>query len=217
VNCVICGIRKPRRHCPGVHGDICTVCCGREREESIDCPLDCVYLHDAHLHERPPEPDPDALPNQDIEATEEFLQANELMLALLGTALYQGALEAPGCTDYDVREGIEALIRTYRTLKAGLYYESVPVNTFAAVVVSSVQNKLDDFRKREMEATGSTSIRDTVVLGVLAFLQRLEYHRNNGRKRSRAFIDFLSEMYEAVGETEYGEDALEPDEPRVIL
>jgi hypothetical protein len=216
VNCVICGIRKPRRHCPGVHGDICTVCCGTEREQSVDCPLDCTYLQEAHLHEKLPELERETLPNADIEISEEFLKANEVLLALLATAVYEGALASPGCTDYDVREGLEALVRTYRTLNAGLYYDSVPVNPFAAAVVSSVQSRLDDIKKRETEATGRSSIRDTAVLGVLAFLQRLEYGNNNGRKRSRAFIDFLGRFYNPT-EFAADEDSLEPDEPRIIL
>ena len=231
MNCAICGIRKPRRHCPGVHGDICTVCCGTEREQSVDCPLDCVYLREAHAHEKPPDFDPDSVPNADIEVTEEFLRANEVLLAFIGTAVYEGALDLGAqattrmavvggsnisCTDYDVREGLEALVKTYRTLSAGLYYESLPVNTFAAAIVDSVQARLADLKKRETEATGSTSIRDATVLSILAFLQRLEYGHNNGRRRSRAFIDFLAGFYMPIDGGDH-EDSAEPDEPRVIL
>ncbi len=231
MNCAICGIRKPRRHCPGLHADICTVCCGTEREQSVDCPLDCVYLQEAHAHEKPPDFDPDAVPNADIEVTEDFLRAHEVLLAFLGTAVYEGALEGSAqtatrvavvggsnisCTDYDVREGLEALVKTYRTLNAGLYYESRPVNSFAAAILDSVQIRLADLKKREIEATGSTSIRDATVLSILAFLQRLEYGHNNGRKRSRAFIDFLGSFYVPIDGPE-DEDSAEPDEPRVIL
>ena len=78
-----------------------------------------------------------------------------------------------------------------------------------------------------MEAAGSSSIRDATVLGVLAFLQRLEYSRNNGRKRSRAFIDFLRGFYMPAVEAE-PESAillpgnlepgdLESETPRIIL
>jgi hypothetical protein len=216
VNCVICGIRKPRRHCPGVRGDICTLCCGTGREESIDCPLDCTYLHDAHLHEKPPEFDSAKFPNQDIQITEEFLRTNEILMAFIATAVYEGALEVPGCTDYDVREALESLVKTYRTLNAGLYYDSLPVNPFAAAMVNSVQTKLAEIKKRETEAAGSSSIRDATVLGVLAFLQRLEYGNNNGRRRSRAFIDFIGRFYIPI-EGAADDDSPEPDEPRVIL
>lgn len=216
MNCVICEIRKPRRQCPGVHGDICTVCCGTEREQSVDCPLDCTYLRDAHEHERPPHFDAASLPNRDIDITEDFLETNQVLLAFLSISIFEGALESPGATDWDVREALEALIKTYRTLNAGLYYETIPANLFAAGIAASVQAKLADIKKREAEATGATTIRDAAVLGVLAFLQRLEYSHNNGRKRSRAFLDFLRGFYipsQEAAETE----VLEPDEPRIIL
>lgn len=157
------------------------------------------------------------LPNADIEITEDFLRANEILMAFLATAVYEGALNSRGATDWDVREGLEALVKTYRTLNAGIYYEDVPVNPFAAAIVTSVRTRLEDIRKREAEARGGvSSIRDATVMGVMAFLQRLEYGHNNGRKRSRAFIDFLGQFYIPTGESDEAE-LLEPDEPRIIL
>lgn len=225
MNCVICQIRKPRRHCPGVNGDICSICCGTEREQSIDCPLECVYLHDAHEHERPPELDPAAIPNQDIVVDEEFLRANEVLMALISIALFEGAVKNTGTTDYDVREALETLVQTYRTLESGILYEPATPNLYAAAIVDSVKEKLADIVRREIEATGQSSVRNEMVLGVIAFMQRLEYSRNNGRKRSRAFIDFLRGFYMPAteGAEEDGavdaleEELLNPDAPRVIL
>lgn len=216
VNCALCEIRKPRRQCPGVHGEICSLCCGTEREQSIDCPLDCVFLRDAHEHERAPELDASALPNVDIEITEEFLEANQVLMAFLAIAIFEGALQSPGTTDWDVREALEALVKTYRTLQSGIYYETLPVNAFAAAMVTAVQERLADIKKRETEARGATTLRDASILGVLAFLQRLEYTHNNGRKRSRAFLDFLGGFYNPAGKDDDAE-SLEPDEPRIIL
>ena len=216
MNCAICGVRKPRRHCPGVRGDICTVCCGTEREQSVDCPLECIYLHEAHQHEKAPEFDASILPNTDIKVTEEFLRENQLVMAFLATTIYEAALANRGATDYDVREALDALVKTYRTMNAGLYYDTVPVNTFAAGIVTSVQSKVAEIRKREAEATGGSTLRDSAILGVLAFLQRLEYGHNNGRRRSRAFIDFIGQFYIPVDDS--GEvSSLEPDAPRIIL
>lgn len=215
MNCVICEIRKPRRHCPGVHGDICSLCCGTEREQSVDCPLECAYLQDAHEHERPPELDPATIPNQDIEVTEDFLRANEVVMAFLAIAIFEGALENPAATDWDVRQALEALTKTYRTRESGLYYEALPTNIYAAAIAASVQTKMADINKREFDATGSNTIRDATVLRVLVFLQRLEYSRNNGRKRSRSFLDFLRGFYIPSQESEPAID--ESDEPRIIL
>jgi hypothetical protein len=217
VNCVICNIRKPRRHCPGVNGDICSICCGTEREQSIDCPLECAFLRDAHEHERPAELDPSTIPNQDIEVTEEFLRTNEVLMALISIALVEGALQSPGVTDYDLREALEALVKTYRALQSGILYETVPDNRFAAAIVAAVRDRLADIQKREIEASGSSSLRDADVLGVIAFMQRLEYSRNNGRKRSRAFLDFLRGFYIPPEAGEAQPSEVEPEAPRVIL
>jgi hypothetical protein len=192
------------------------VCCGTEREQSVDCPLDCPYLQDAHEHERPPDFDPATLPNRDIEITEDFLEANQLLVAFLCIAIFEGALQTPGASDWDVREALEALIKTYRTLQSGLYYETLPANMFAAAIAVFVQTKIADVKKREAEETGVTTIRDAAVLGILTFLQRLEYSHNNGRKRSRAFLDFLRGFYVPALASGSEED-LEPDEPRIIL
>jgi len=217
VNCVICQIRKPRRHCPGVNGDICSICCGTEREQSVDCPLECAYLQDAHEHERPAELDPATIPNQDIPVSEEFLHANEVLMALVSIALFEGATKDRATTDWDVREALEGLVQTYRTLESGIVYEASTPNIYAAAIVTSVREKLDDIMRRETEATGQTSIRNEMVLGVLVFMQRLEYARNNGRKKSRAFLDFLRGFYMPVGESEEDSEILTPEEPRVIL
>ena len=49
MKCRICDTRKPRRYCPGVTGDICSICCGNEREVTVDCPLDCPFLVEARV------------------------------------------------------------------------------------------------------------------------------------------------------------------------
>jgi hypothetical protein len=53
VSCVICEKRKEKRFCPAVHGRICPQCCGENREITLDCPSDCVYLQQARERELP--------------------------------------------------------------------------------------------------------------------------------------------------------------------
>lgn len=193
MKCRICDDRRPRRYCPGVRGDICSVCCGQEREVSVDCPLDCEYLLEARVHERHPDPDPAEFPNQDIPVTEGFLRAHEPLLLYLASGVLRAALETPGAVDHDVREALASLIRTYRTLQTGLMYESMPQNPLAAAIHERMQAAVADLRKRVTE-TGGT-VRDAEVLGVLAFLQRLEIQHHNGRRKGRAFVDFLSRYF----------------------
>ena len=158
---------------------------------TLDCPLDCQYLREARQHERPIPVKPDEFPNRDIRVTEAFLRDHEPLLVAMGRAVLLAGLNTPGAVDFDVREALAALIRTYRTLDSGLYYETRPENTVAAEIARRIQEAVAEFRRIEEEKMQITKTRDTDVLGVLAFLQRLEIDRNNGRKRGRAYLDFL--------------------------
>jgi hypothetical protein len=191
MSCAICRTRKPRRFCPGVHGDICTLCCGAEREVTVDCPFDCPFLQEARKHEHPEPFDPHEFPNKDIRISEEFLEEHEPLLVGAMSSLILGALDTPGAVDRDVRDALDALIRTQRTLQSGVYYETRPDNALANHIFSETQRGLEEFRKLETEKLGMAHTRDVDVLGVLVFLQRLELDRNNGRPRGRAFLDSL--------------------------
>jgi hypothetical protein len=190
-HCVLCEKRKPRRYCPGVRADICAPCCGEEREVTVDCPLDCEYLRDARLHEKAREVDAKEFPNLDIKITEEFLAANQELFLITAHFLLESVLSTQGAVDGDVREALEAMVRTQRTLESGLVYETRPSNPYAAEIQGRLQQRLAEFREKVAEDTGVHSIRDADLLGILAFLQRLEVRHNNGRRRGRAYIDFL--------------------------
>jgi hypothetical protein len=191
MSCAICQIRRPRRFCPGVRGDICSLCCGTEREVTVDCPFDCEFLREARRHEKPLA-DPALAPNQDIRLTEKFIQDHQDLLTFLGRTLVAVALDAPGAVDFDVRDALDSLIRTYRTLQSGVYYESLPPNQLAAAIHQGVQAALAEYRRGEVQQLGVSHTRDSDILGILAFLQRVELDHNNGRRRGRAFIDAMS-------------------------
>ena len=192
--CAICETRRPRRFCPGVRGDICSICCGIEREVTVDCPLDCEYLQEARKHDKPVDLDPSQVPNMDIHVSEKFLSGHEQLLTFFGIALMEAALDMPGAVDFDVREALDSLVRTYRTLQNGVYYETLPQNPLAVGIHQRVQAALAEYRRREQEA-GVTRMRDADILGLLVFLQRIEFDRNNGRRRGRAFLGGLRQFY----------------------
>lgn len=165
-------------------------------------------------------PEPLDIPNQDVELTEEFLQQHEIFMAFIAVALLDAVEPIPEATDYDVREALEALIKSLRGSESGIYYEITPDNQYAAAITTSIRARIADIRRRETEATGSTSLRDETLIGVLAFLQRLEYSRNNGRSRCRAFLDFLHGFYAPSGLRPSSASRAElgdPDAPHVIL
>ncbi len=168
------------------------------------------------MHESQSAPlDPAKIPNQDIEVSEDFLGQNGVFLAFVAVALLDAVEPIPDATDWDVRAALEALIQTLKTLQGGIYYEVTPDGPHAAAIAAHIRGRIEEIRKRETEATCGTTLHDRNVLGVLVFLQRLEYSRNNGRSRCRAFLDFLRGFY-SPGSLK-SENSLEPDAPRIIL
>ena len=197
IPCKLCEKRRAKRYCPGVGGEICPSCCGNERENTVDCPLDCPFLREARLHERPPDSAASGeLPNSDIKLSEEFIRAQEPLIVWLSTALVRG-IDSSKAVDSDAREALEALIKTYRTLESGLIYETRPTNPYAAGIQEQIKSSIEDLRARLAEKTGMQTLRDADVLGALVFLQRLELQHNNGRRRGRAFFDFLRSYFPA--------------------
>lgn len=193
MKCKICEIRKPRRYCPGVNGDICAICCGTERERSITCPLECPYLQEAHDHERPLDIQITDLPNRDIQVNEQFLRSHEPLLEFILALVFRSSIDVPGALDKDVQEAMEAIIKTYRTLATGLVYDSRPENPVAATIYTAIREGLDKLRAVLIEK--GTTPRDKEFLGLFVYLQHVELGRNNGRPRCRAFLDFLRRMF----------------------
>jgi len=196
VPCKICSKRRAKRYCPGVGGDICAVCCGTERENTIDCPSACEHLQAARKHEQPAPLGEDALPNRDIRMSEQFVQEHEHVIMWLAFAL-AAAMDKQRAVDFDAREALDALIRTYRTRQSGLIYETRPQNPYAAGLQDELGKSIAELHKRVAEEQGMQTLRDAEVLGSLIFLQRLELSHNNGRRRGRAFADFLKSSFPA--------------------
>ena len=195
--CKICGKRRARRHCPAVHGDICAICCGTEREVSLSCPLECEYLQEAHRREKPTPIDVEQLPDSDVAVTEEFLRDHEELLLFCMVSVVEAALRTSSATDADALEALDALIKTYRTTESGLLYETRPVNTIAAAVQRAFSTSLEDYQKLRAERE-NLSYRNAELLGVLVFLRRLGQRNQNGRPRGRMYLDLLRQMTPAT-------------------
>ena len=142
------------------------------------------------MHERPAPLTEKDIPNLDIELKESFVQDHEREVMVLSLALAR-AMEAEKAVDSDAREAIESLVRTYRTLQSGLIYESRPQNPYAAGIQERLVKAIEELGRNIAEEAGMQTLRDTDVLAVLVFLQRLEIQHSNGRRRGRAFFDFL--------------------------
>jgi hypothetical protein len=189
--CRICQTRRPRRYCPGVQGEICSLCCGTEREVSIQCPLDCPFLQEARLHEKPVgELDRENLPNQDIRVPESFVREHEELFVFCVATLVDGTLRTSGAVDADILAALEALIQTYRTTESGLIYQTRPDNRVAGAIQDVFEKSVSDFEKERHEQALS-AYRPAEILACLVFTQRAALIGVNGRPRGRAFIDAM--------------------------
>ena len=198
MSCAICEKRKEKRFCPAVHGRICPQCCGENREITLDCPSDCVYLQQARQHERSrslQDLDQAALFPQ-VEIGEQFLYEHQHLLLGINYALVKSARADHALVDEDLIAALTASARTYETLvNSGLLYEAPIASIARQSVVAEIQNMIKEFREAELKHSGSARLRDSEVLTALVFLTRMAYSRTSGRSKSRAFIDFLGAQF----------------------
>jgi hypothetical protein len=192
--CKICGKRRARRACPAVAGDICTLCCGTEREVTLTCPLECEYLRESHRREKPIPLSNGQLANPDITVSEEFIRSHEEFLLFCIYSLVQAAVRTPSAVDSDVIDALEALIQTHRTLESGLYYETRAQNSIAAGIQRSFEASLADYQKLRTEREHLSPVRNVEILAILVFLHRLGQQNQNGRPRGRMYLDLLRQM-----------------------
>jgi len=191
-----------------VRSDICTQCCGTEREVTLDCPLDCEHLIESRKHEKPSEIQPGDVPHPDVRVTESFVESHGPLFQVAGSALLDGALSTSGAVDSDVREALESLIKTYKTLDSGLIYESRPSNPYAEAIRQRVSAAIQEFNERVYQQTGVHSVRDADWMRALVFFARVERTRNNGRRRGKAFLTILWDSHAPRNQPQPGEPGI---------
>jgi hypothetical protein len=194
VTCAICEKRKEKRFCPAIHGRICPQCCGEQREVTLDCPSDCVYLQQAREHEKPRSLS--ALNPADVfaqvEIEDQFLYQHEHLIMGLTFALAKSVRADRNLKDTDLIAALTSLTKTWETLvNSGLHYDAPVTSAPRQAVAAEVQNMIREYREAEQKHVGYSQLRDIEVLRALVFLVRMAYGRTSGRPKSRAFMDFL--------------------------
>ena len=197
MKCRICGVRKPRRFCPASGGDICSICCGEQREVTLHCPLDCGYLQEAHEREKLEAIPADKLPSPDIRITERFIEEHMALADVIGEILRKSALAEADVVDADVQQALGAITRTYRTLESGLYYETRPENPVAARIQNRMQEEIAALRK-DLASKGAGAIPDATLLGVLVFFHRMAVQYDNHRPYGRSFLGSFARAQQAA-------------------
>lgn len=211
MSCPICEKRKAERFCPAKEEKICAVCCGKEREVTIDCPADCTYLISAHRYESEhPREIPADTPLLDETIPKDAVHPQQQLMAALAFSIAKFCVAQPAAVDNDILAALEALAQTYKTLSSGLIYEKPPQAPLPAELYAAVMTFLDEIKKQQAEHGASVPFKDTEVFYLFVFLYRMGLLRTNGRARSRLFIEFLRGQFPESPE-------LKREESRIIV
>ena len=209
--CPICGKRKAARFCPAKGEQICSVCCGTEREVTLNCPADCPYLIAAHRcedeHKRAVPAD---TPFLDERLPQDMLRSQQQLMSLLAFQIAKFATAQSTATDPDVLSAVAALAATYKTLQSGLIYEKVPEIPVQRDLYRALMSFLDEIKQKAAENGNSEAIKDKDVFHLAVFFYRMGLLRSNGRPRSRRFIEFLRGQFPQA-------EVAKPEAPRLIV
>ena len=211
MSCPICEKRKAERFCPAKAEKICAVCCGTEREVTIDCPTDCAYLLAAHRYENGHQRNiPADTPLLDERIPQDIVYTHQQLLAALSFSIAKFCTAQPAAVDNDVLAALQALAQTYKTLTSGLIYEKPPQAPLPGELYAALNAFLGEIKKQQAERAASATSKDTDVFYLLVFLYRMGLLRTNGRPRSRLFIEFLRGQFPQAPE-------LKSEESRIIV
>jgi hypothetical protein len=209
VPCPICEKRKSARFCPAQGETICAVCCGTEREVTIDCPVDCPHLAAAHRYEdehlRSLSAD---TPLLDVNAPSDIIHTQHQLMAALAFTIAKFCAAQPNATDPDVLAALEALAETYRTLRSGIYYEKHPAAPIPNELYAALTAFVAEVKKQQAERSVFSTVKDSDIFYLWVFLYRVGLLRTNGRPRSRRFVEFLRSQFPAE---------LKREESRIIV
>jgi hypothetical protein len=190
--CPLCRKRRPERFCPAAGEKICAVCCGTDRERTLDCPADCSYLVNAHRYELQHRQPPQAadIPFGELEISRATIYEQEPLLSGLAQATLTLAAQQPPLADLDALTAVIALGETYRTLVSGIYYEKPPDAPLPALLYTALAAFITEYKKRAA-SSGSAVPRDSAIFESLVYFARVCRSSTNGRPRARIFLELL--------------------------
>ncbi len=210
MSCPICEKRKPARFCPAKGEKICSVCCGIEREVTIDCPSDCSYLVAAHRYEDEHQRSlPADTPMLEEKIPQDIVYTHQQLMAALAFSIAKFCAVQPTAADTDVLAAIHALAQTYKTLSSGIIYENPPDASLPRELYAALIAFISEVKNQQAERAASAAVKDLDLFYLWVFLYRMGLLRTNGRPRSRRFIEFLRAQFPQAAE-------LRREESRII-
>jgi hypothetical protein len=211
VICAICEKRKAARFCPAKNEKICAVCCGTEREVTIDCVSDCSYLLAAHRYEdEHRRAIPADTPLLDVEMPRDIVYTQQKLIAALAFSAAKFCAVQAAAADPDVLAALQALAETHRTMISGIFYEKPPDAPLPRELYGAVGALLAEIKKQQAQRANTMPLKDADIFHVLVFLYRMGLMRTNGRAKSRKFIHFLRGQFPQAQE-------LKKEESRIIV
>ena len=196
--CPICKKRKTQRFCPAKGEDICSVCCGTEREVTIDCPSDCPSLVASRPYDLARRKiDWSKLPFADVKIPASFAHGHVPLLNALTYAICLFARGNSPTVDSDALASLQALAESYRTLSSGLYYEKPPDHRLQRELYARLKAAIEEYKQAEAREAGGITVRDADIRDALIFFTQLGATYFNGRLKGRAFLDLLRSQIKA--------------------
>jgi hypothetical protein len=191
LTCPICNKRKAKRFCPARGDSICSICCGTEREVTIDCPSDCVYLVDSRQYDQSRKQiDWSKIPFPEVKFEPQRLSELQSLLILeLDRAICQFAAEHRELVDTDALAALTILAETFRTQESGIIYEKPIDYRLQRELYERLKAAVEAIRKKIEESTGVMILHDSDVTRTAIFMAQLCAVQDNGRPKSRAFLD----------------------------
>jgi hypothetical protein len=184
------------------------VCCGTEREVSIDCPADCAYLLSAHRYEdQHPRPLPANTALLDVRLSSDIVHRHPQVLSSIAFTIAKFCAAQPATSDPDVLAAVQALAESYKTLVAGIVYEQPPAGILQHELYDALAAFLTETKQQPAQAPAGP-IGDAELFHLLVFLFRMGLLRSNGRPRSRRFIEFLRGQFPAAPELKHEESRI---------
>jgi hypothetical protein len=160
VVCPICNKRKAKRLCPARAESICSICCGEQREITIDCPSDCLHLVASRQNDLSRmRIDWAKVPFPEAKFDRNFAATHGPLLFHLDRAICQFAADHRQVVDSDVLAALQSLADTYRTQASGIIYEKPLDYLPQREVYESLKAAIEVFRKTEAERVGISATR----------------------------------------------------------
>jgi hypothetical protein len=159
---------------------------------TIDCPSDCPYLIASRQYDTARlQVDWSKVPFADVKIPPEFARSHQPLLLALLSSIWAYASDHHQVVDADAIAALEALAKTYRTLSSGIYYEKPPDYVYQRELYQALKETLKEFKEEETQRLGLATTRDGEIRDALVFLTQFGAGHQNGRPKSRAFLDLI--------------------------